>query len=291
MIAELFGIIAPVAVCALIGFLWSKKGMAFDTEQVTALVTYVGTPCLVFSALTTVEISNAAFSEMALASFVTVVLFAAIGTVALRLFGQSLRAYLPPLVWANIGNMGLPLCLFAFGQEGLALAVTYFAMNILLMFGLSVPLVSGEFSLKSILKLPFIHATWIALIFMLSDLHVPRWIADTTDLLGGLTIPLMLIMLGISLASLKTANLSRATWISVLRLVMGFLVGWGTAWAFDLEGAARGVLIVECAMPVAVFNYLFAMRYNQAPSDIAGTVLISTTLSFATLPLLLWFVL
>ena len=71
----------------------------------------------------------------------------------------------------------------------------------------------------------------------------------------------------------------------------GFAVGYGLAEALGYEGSARGVLIIECAMPVAVFNYLYAQLPENRPEEVAGTVLVSTVLSFLTLPALLWFVL
>lgn len=291
MILELLTIISPVIICALIGYGWCKKGLSFDVDQVTTLVTFIGTPCLVFSTLTNVEIEQAAFTQMAFGTAVTVIGFGVFGAMILRMFSLHLPTYLPPVVWANMGNMGLPLCLFAFGQEGLALAITYFAVNVVMLFTIGVAVSAGSFSITKLLKLPFIYSVAAALVFMLTDAEVPRWIANTTDLLGGLTIPLMLIMLGVSLASLKIASMKRATGISVLRLVLGFLVGWGTAEALGMEGAARGVLILEAAMPVAVYNYLFAMRYNRAPEEIAGMIVISTVVSFITLPALLIFVL
>jgi predicted permease len=58
-----------------------------------------------------------------------------------------------------------------------------------------------------------------------------------------------------------------------------------------LEGAAKGVLIMQCSMPVAVFAYLFAMRYDRQPQEVAATVVISTVMSFLLLPALLWYVL
>ena len=78
--------------------------------------------------------------------------------------------------------------------------------------------------------------------------------------------------------------------MSALRLGLGFAVGLAVATAMGLEGTVRGVVIFESAMPVAVFNYLWAVRYNTAPEVVAGLVLASTALSFVTLPLLLLFV-
>lgn len=291
MIFELLTIVSPVAICALIGLVWSKCGYAFDVEQITRLVTYVGTPALVFTTLTSVEIDPESFTRMALATAVTVFMFAVIAAPILKVCGLELRPYLPPMVWANMGNMGLPLCLFAFGQEGLALAITYFSVDVIMLFTLGVTFSAGAFSIGQVLKLPFIYAVVAAVAVMLTGVEVPRWISNTASLLGGFTIPLMLIMLGVSLASLKVSSLKLASWLSLLRLAMGFLVGVGVAWLFGFEGAERGVLIMEAAMPVAVYNYLFAAKFNQKPEEVAGMIVISTALSFVTLPALLWFVL
>ena len=101
----------------------------------------------------------------------------------------------------------------------------------------------------------------------------------------------MLLTLGVTLAGLRVTALWRTIALSILRLTMGFSVGYGLATALGFEGVARGVLIVECAMPVAVFNFLFAQRYDRTPSEVAGMVLISTVMAFAMLPLVLALVL
>jgi predicted permease len=101
----------------------------------------------------------------------------------------------------------------------------------------------------------------------------------------------MLIAMGVSLARFQITSIKRSLLIAVLRLTMGFAVGLLIAMLLDLQGVARGVTIMQSAMPVAVFSYLFAVRYNRSPEEVAGTVVISTVLSFLTLPALLWFVL
>jgi hypothetical protein len=54
-----------------------------------------------------------------------------------------------------------------------------------------------------------------------------------------------------------------------------------------LEGAARGVLIIQSAMPAAVFNYLWAQHYGRDAAAVAGVVVLSTALAFVLLPLVL----
>lgn len=291
MFSEIFSILAPVFVCVGIGYGWSKSGRAFDTPMVTTIVTYFATPCLVFYALAKVELDTSYLWDMGIAALAANIAFTIIGAAALALFKLPQRAFLQALTWPNVGNVGLPLCLLAFGPEGLALAVAFFTVYVVLQMTVGVAFVSGSFSAKALLKMPIIPATILASVFLFSDLEVPVWLFNTTKLIGDLTIPLMLFTLGVSLASLQMGSLKRAVWLSVLRLGMGFGVGVGLVKIMGLSGAAAGVVILECAMPAAVFCYLFAQLYDQRPQEVAGLVIVSTFMGFAALPALLWYVL
>lgn len=291
MFADLFSVIAPVMICAGIGFLWARLGKPFDTVLVSSLMTNIGAPCLVFSSLLRITVEPADLGLMAGLALAVLAVTSLIGGGVLKAAGLSGRAFLPPLIFANTGNMGLPLCLLAFGETGLALAITYFTTVVVIHFTIGVGYVSGAASLSSLLRIPVLYAVAAALAFMVTGTQAPSWLINTTGLLGDMTIPLMLITLGVSLSLLRVSGMGRSIGLSALRLAMGFSVGVGLAWAFDLEGAARGVLILQSSMPVAVFNYLFAQRYDRSPEEVAGVVVVSTALSFLTLPFLLWFVL
>lgn len=291
MITQLFSIIAPVFICAAIGFFWIKLGRPYDVDQVTTLVTNIGVPCLVFHTLANIELGGEALAAMAGATFTALVVCLALSSAILRLAGLSQRAFLPALTFPNSGNMGMPLCYLAFGDAGLAMAIGVFTVHCAAQFTVGISLASGRLSLSALARVPLLYAVPLALAFLIGGVRPPAWIDATTKLLGDLSIPMMLITLGVSLASLTVSRLPRGLALAALRLVMGFAVGLSLATIFGLDGIARGVLIVQTAMPVAVFNYLFAERYQTAPADVAGMVVLSTAMSFATLPALLWYVL
>jgi hypothetical protein len=291
VLGQLAAIIAPVLVCAAIGYLWARLRRPFETEFVTALVTTIGTPCLIASTLLRFSVDFAALGDMALATITVFAIIGAAGAVGLRACRLPLHSYLPALMFSNAGNMGLPLCLFAFGEPGLALGIVFFTVSAVLQFTVGVGLAAGTIAPGRLARIPLLYAVAIALVLMATGTALPEWIANTIELLGGLTIPLMLIALGVSLARLRIASLKLSVAIALLRLLAGFAVGLGVAWAFGLEGMAAGVLVLQSAMPVAVFNYLFAQVYKRAPEEVAGAVVLSTFLSFASLPLLLFFVL
>ena len=291
MLSQIFTVIAPVFFCAAIGLVWAKRGVAYETIFITRLVTNVGFPCLVFAALVETEVDWTVFGLMASAAVVSTLAFALIGGVALRLAGLELRVFLPAMTFANTGNMGLSLCLLAFGEDGLALAIPYFTVTAVLGFTLGPAIASRSANLGAPFKMPLIWATLAALAALAAGLTMPPWLTKSLNLIGGFAIPLMLITLGVSLAQLQMTGMARSLALAVLRLSMGFAVGVAFAYLFGLEGPARGVLIIECAMPVAVFNFLYASIYNTRPAEVAGVIVVSTAISFLTLPALLWYVL
>ncbi len=291
MFSVIISILAPVFICVAIGFFWARSGKSFDTHLITSLVTYFGTPCLLFYSLSEVVLHPQALLDMALAALFANCAFIIIGALVLAIFRLPQRAFLQALSFPNVGNVGLPLCYLAFGKEGLALGVTFFAIYAVFQMTVGAAFVSGSFSPKSLLKMPIIPATAIAAFFLFTGTHVPGWIYNTTKLIGDMTIPLMLFTLGVSLSQLKVRKFKIPILLSVVRLTMGFVVGIGLVALLNLTGPAAGVVIVQCAMPAAVFCFLFAQLYNQRPEEVAGVVIVSTLLGFSFLPLILWYIL
>lgn len=291
VVAELSSVVAPVFLCAAIGVVWAWLKYPFNNELVTSLVYNIGAPSLILATFAKVELSPASLAELAGASLAAFVSFAVIGLAVLKSARLAAASYLPSLIFPLSGSMGLPVCLFAFGEEGLAYALVYFVLGIIGTFTIGATLAAGRFSIGTILRTPAIYAVVLAVALEASGTELPRWALNTTDLLGRIVIPTQLIALGVSLARLRVTSFRRSAALALLRLGMGVVVGVAVAELFDLTGVARAVIILQSAMPVAVSNYLFAQLYKREPEEVAGMVLISTTISFATLPLLLLLVL
>ena len=291
MIIQVFAIIAPVFLIAAIGYAWARAKMPFDSAMVSALVFNVGAPCLLVSQLLSRPIDIAAMSQIVMACLAVMALTACVAIAALWARGLSFRAYLPPLIFPNVGNMGMPLCLFAFGDVGLSLALAYFAVTALLQFSIGVGISSGRFNARTVFANPVLWAMALTVTLTMTETKLPVWAMDTLSTLGGFAIPLMLMSLGTSLATLSVHGLGRAFGFSIFRIAGGFLAALAVVSLLGLEGPARGAVLIQSAMPTAVFNYLFAIQYNNKPDDVAGIILISTVLSVLTLPLLLAFVL
>jgi predicted permease len=288
---QLIPIIAPVIICALLGYGWARSGMPFEREFLTRIIMNIGSPCLILNGITGLDVDAQDFGFMLLISITILLTCSLIGVAVLWIARQPLRSFLPPVIFGNTGNLGLPLCLFAFGSEGLGLAIAVYLVYSVTQFVFG-PLVQGrESAWKTLIRTPMIYAALIGIFLLATDTPLPETLANTVQLLGGLAIPLMLLALGYSLASFRVRRPGIALSLAVFRLTLGFGVGVGVSEIFDLTGTMRGVVIIESAMPLAVFNYLLAARYDRHPQDIAGAILISTILAFVAMPALVLFAL
>lgn len=293
MLYEIFSIMAPVLVCAAIGFYWAKSGYDFNPEFISRLVLHVGAPCLMLSVLSSVELDIQAFQRTALACVLVALIMGGLGAIIPRLRGDDMRAFLPSFMFPNVGNMGLPICMLAFGEEGLALALAFFMVLSVAHFPAGILLAGGRDAggLKALAKMPILYAIVVGVVLLALDLQLPAPIKNSVELIGGMTIPLMLITLGVSLQRLRIGQWPQALFYSLMRIGGGLLVGLLVVWVLGLEGTEKGVVIIQAAMPVAVFNYLFAERFKREPEAVAGMVVMSTLISFVSVPALLWWLL
>jgi malate permease and related proteins len=291
IISQLSGIVVPVFVCVAFGVLWAKVGTPFDTGLITSLVYNIGVPCLILATFQKVHLSPAAMAEVALATLACYASFTLAAFLLIRAMRLELASYLPALMFPLTGSMGLPVSYFAFGDEGLALAIVYFTFGTIGSFTIGAAIAEGKASFRGLLRIPVLYAVAIALVMQLTGVRLPEWIFNTANLLGGMVIPAQLVALGFSLLELKTGGLARSVFFGVFRLAMGVAVGFAIAGLFDLSGAARAIVVIQSAMPVAVSSYLFAVKFNRKSEEVAGMVVASTAFSFVTLPFLLLLVL
>ncbi|MGD8607078.1 MAG: AEC family transporter [Myxococcales bacterium] len=287
MILELLSVVAPVFFVALVGLVWARSGAHFDEVSISRLVLNVGVPCLLFRSITDLDVPPTALATMALLAAASMTVFALGGLIVLRAMKLPAHTFLGPLVFTNSGNLGLPICLFAFGEPGLALGMAYFAVSSTCHVALGGPLFSGTFSLQPLLRSPLPWAVAITVTVVAFGVPVPVWLSRTTALLGDIAIPLMLLTLGVSLSKMHLASLGRTIVLACVRLALGLFAGLALATLFGVDGLTRKVLVLQASMPVGVLNYLFAHRYGRSPEQVASLVLVSTLLSVISIPILL----
>ena len=283
-------VVAPVFLLAAVGFAWVRLGFEYRMEFVTRIAMTLSVPCLIFVSLMQTEIDPAALTTLSAAALAA---YAGVGIASLALVGLGrleLRTYLAPIVFGNTGNLGLPLALFAFGDEGLGYAVVVFAIMAIISFTIGVWLVSGGGGFLKVMREPMVAGTVLGALFLWQGWQTPTFLTNTLDLIGQLAIPLMLITLGVAVARLAPGRLGRAVWLSLAKAAICIGIAWVVGRWFDLPPVAFAVLVLQVGTPVGVTSYLLAEKYGADADAVAGLVVVSTLLSVALLPALLAFV-
>ncbi|MEP3274871.1 MAG: AEC family transporter [Stappiaceae bacterium] len=290
LIEHVLNVVAPVLICASIGFILAKTNVLFDTKMVGAVVSKVGYPTLILSHLAQQHVAFGAFVQFMGFAAIAVGLFGVIGFVFLRLVGLPARAFLSPMMMNNVGNVGLPVCLLAFGSQGLAYALAFTVAVLCAIFTVGMWLPIGKVSFKSLLSQPVIYAVILSLILMGTGAQLPEPIIQSASILGGLSIPLMLLTLGYTIATLSVGSIWRGTYLALFHLVMAGAVAFTLVAMFGLTGTEKGVFILQCLAPVSVATYLWVEMYQEKyAADVAGMILISTLATIIVLPLVLTF--
>jgi len=284
-------VVFPVFMLAGLGFVWVRRGWGFDIAFVTRLALDFSVPCLVFGKMAATRFEPDVFWMLAGSTVALYSALAAVFALVLRAMGLKLRDFLLPLVSANTGNMGLPLCLFAFGEQGLVYAIVIFATMIVMQFTLGLWLVSGEASPMKALRHPLLHAAVFGMAFSWAGVDVPGWIGNGLELAGQPAIPLMLLALGASMATLPAVFPQRAIGFSVFKLVLAGALAFVIARLAGLPEIASDVFILQAVTPVAVTAYMLAERYGRSPAEVAQLVMVSTALVAVLLPAVLWLIL
>jgi len=279
--------VLPVFITALIGYALAKANRPFDNKTITFLVASIGTPALVFFNLSKTTVAAGALAVIAAATIVAISFYLAVGAIALKALGLKWRTYLPSLAFPNAGNLGLPLALYAAGEEGLNYAIVIFAITSIVNLTAGQAIAAGRNNFFAVLKSPILPAVALGLILAYGGIPIPLFASNTLEMLSGLTIPLMLLMLGTSLAKIKVTTFGRSAVLSVVRIGMGVVAGFTLAALFGFTGPERIAFVLQCAMPVAVFNYVFAQMYDNEPGEVASLVVVSTLLSVLTTPIVL----
>lgn len=289
MLVELFAVMAPVLAGAGLGFFWVRLGYPYPIDFVTRLVFNIGTPALVLASLAGASIDAHTFGTTMLATALVISLMGGAAFAVARLLRRDWRVIIAPMMYPNTGNMGLPVVLYAFGSAGFVYGITIMVTVSLFQFTLGAMLSSQGNPFKTLIKTPTVYAIVIAMTLLLTDTALPAWIANTVDLMSGFTVPLMLITLGVSLASIKVNNLRSGIGFSLVRIPLAATTAWGVAELLNLPSLAQMILVLQMCMPVAVFNYLFAQRAKREPVYVASLVFCSTLLALFYLPALLAF--
>ena len=288
---KLIDVLFPVFFVIGVGYYLGKKDPNFDTKFITNFAGNIGTPAMIFYTITTTGITLDIFIEYFIYALIIIGGFSLVGLLFLFILKKDVISELPPLILPNTGNMGIPICLFAYGTAGLGVASAISSVVILLHFTLGVLLAKKNFSLEILIKNVPIYAILASIAFLYFKWDVPGYIENTTFLLTYTTIFLVLMSLGIALSRLKVVSWIHASILGAVRVIIGPIIGFSLIKFLNLNGFFAGVLLIQSAMPSAVLTYLVGSMYSERKvvDNIASVIVSSTLMSFITIPIVVFY--
>ena len=288
---KLIDVLFPVFFVIGIGYYLGKKNPNINTDFITTFAGNVGTPAMIFYTITTTGVTLSVFTEYFIYALIIIGGFSLVGILFLLILKKDFISELPPLILPNTGNMGIPICLFAYGTAGLGVASAIASVVILLHFTLGVLLAKKSFSLEILIKNMPIYGIIISVIFLYFELDVPGYLENTTFLLTYATIFLVLMSLGIALSRLKVVSWTHASILGAVRVIIGPIIGFGLIKFLNLNGFAAGVLLIQSCMPSAVLTYLVGSMYSEKKvvDSVASVIVTSTIISFVTIPIVVFY--
>ena len=288
---KLIDVLFPVFFVIGIGYYLGKKNPNINTDFITTFAGNVGTPAMIFYTITTTGVTLSVFTEYFIYALIIIGGFSLVGILFLLILKKDFISELPPLILPNTGNMGIPICLFAYGTAGLGVASAIASVVILLHFTLGVLLAKKSFSLEILIKNMPIYGIIVSVIFLYFEWDVPGYLENTTFLLTYATIFLVLMSLGIALSRLKVVSWTHASILGAVRVIIGPIIGFGLIKFLNLNGFAAGVLLIQSCMPSAVLTYLVGSMYSEKKvvDSVASVIVTSTIMSFVTIPIVVFY--
>ncbi len=287
---KLFEVLSPVFFIVGIGYILGKKKSDIDTTFITNYSANFGAPALFIFAITSSGVTYNVFAEYFIYSVIALICFSIVGIIFLFFMKKDISRELPPFFLPNTGNMGIPICLFAYGSLGMGVAAAISSLVVLLHFTANIFLASKKFDIKIILKSPSTYAVIVAVAFLYFDLEMPKFVLNTVMLLGYAMIVLILMSLGVSLTQMKVFSFKTSLISSIGRVIFGPIIGFLLIKLFNLSGYAAGVLLIQSAMPSAILTYLIASMYSpkNIVDNISSMIVVSTLMSLVTIPIVVF---
>lgn len=248
-------------------------------------------PCLLFSVLIERGGISGLFGGLALAITLVILLSGLVALLASHLFNIDPRSLSPPVMFANAGNLGLPLVVLSFGEAALPAAVICFVVCNFFHITLGRYLLNKQPNILKVFLSPMIVAVVLALILSLLHINVPQTLLEPIRMLGNIAVPLLLFALGVRLIDMKMSEWKIGLSVALLAPICGVAIVFLITPFIDLTRLEQGVLFLFGVLPPAVMNFIFAEHYNQEPAKVAAMVLFGNAFAVVSIPMALVYVL
>jgi predicted permease len=286
MLLRIISIVFPIFIIVMIGFAYGRKHRP-DMQVANQLNITVFLPALFFSALAGKSFNLADNAQIALGCAVVVLGSGVLTWAVARMLGMDPKTLVPPSMFNNVGNMGLPLMLLTFGEQVLGAAVVLMLVVTVLQFTVGIWLLSGRFNWSMLWREPLLVAASAGIFVSLTGLAVWPPLMVAAKLLGDISIGLMIFALGIRLSTARLGAWRIGVVGACVTPITGMLVAWLYGLTPGLSALEHNMLFVFGALPPSVSSFIFAERFQQEPDKVASIVIVGNASALFFIPLAL----
>jgi malate permease and related proteins len=292
-VSALLSVVIPAAIVVLAGALAGRK-LELELGTLTRLTLYILSPALIIDSMLNTDLPAREGARIALAfALTTVLLYLLVAAIcrAGRLARPAQTSLMASTLFPNTGNLGLSLTLLALGPDGLQRAIVIYLGSAVLVFGFGPALVSGHGLKRGIattLRLPLMWALAGGIGLRVAGINLPLGVGDGIHLLAQAAVPVLLLTLGMQISRTRFAPAPPDLFVATLRLAIGPLAAYIAGRLVGLDQLGLQVLVLQCATPTAVNALLVAAEFGGDTGRAARAVVLTTILSFASLPIVMW---
>lgn len=287
---RIFLTVFPLFAIVLCGYLYGRYKKP-DMALANQLNMDIFVPALIFFVLSDKSFDLVKYQALALAAAIVILGSGLLIWPLCKLLKVQPKTFLPPMMFSNSGNLGLPLIILAFGEQALPAAIMLFIVEMTLHFTVGIYMMDHRTHPWRLLRMPIIIATIAGLGWSSLNLTVPASIATALDMQGQISIPLLLFTLGVRLITVDFSAWRIGITGAIVSPAIGVVIAFLIQQLLHLEAQQFAYLIIFGALPPAVLNYIVAEQYNQEPKQVASIVLLGNMGALIFIPLTLVFVL
>ena len=292
-------VLVVLFIIVILGYVACKLGYMGDKfdKKLSSIVVDITCPLLVLSSVMGDDLPDRTLILPLLGvGFLTYIILLVFGFWVPRLISKShddqgMIGF--ALMFANVGFIGYPIVSSIFGPHAVFYAALLNMPNTFFIFTAGVMLIKGEYSLKQfnpkVLISPAMLGAFLAAIIVALGIHTPDIIARPVTMVGNITVPAALMIIGSSMAKLPLRDIIGSTKVYITALLRLTVVPLSIYFLFKVCGVndmVNNINTVVIAMPVASFGTMFCLKYGRDPSLITETTFITTLGSIITIPLI-----
>jgi predicted permease len=290
LIYRIVAIIFPILSIVILGYIYARYRKDTDMSSGNRINMDVFTPALIFDAMSQSNYAVADYGYLTLAGLTVVLGSGLLAWPVARIMGYQWKTFVPPMMFNNCGNMGIPLIILTFGNDALPAAIILLALSNFLHFLLGRQMITQRWSARAVMLNPMILATLLGIGVSLLQLKIPDTLRVPVHMLGQIAIPLMLFSLGVRMISIDFKDWKIGTLGALVCPLSGLLIAMLYIQLVPLPAEQIPILLLFSALPPAILNYLVAERFDQQPHQVASIVLIGNLASVVIIPVILWII-